>query len=42
MSKNSKKIKKDKFQSSYDYLGSYTGECYDNSYEKPIQDADDL
>jgi len=25
-----------------DFLGSYTGVCADNKYEKPVQDADDL
>ena len=37
----SKKHKK-KFTSSFDFLGSYTGNYFDNSDEKPIQDADDL
>ena len=31
-----------KMRSEEDYLGSYTGTCSDNEYEKPIQDADDL
>jgi hypothetical protein len=25
-----------------DTLGSYTGVCSDDAYEKPVQDADDL
>lgn len=29
-------------KSSEDTLGSYTGVCTDNEYEKPVQDADDL
>lgn len=41
-----KNIKKEKmitknFKSKTDPQGSYTGNC-DNSYEKPVQDADDL
>ena len=42
MSKNSKRRKTNNFKSSFDYLGSYTGECYDDEHERPIQDADDL
>lgn len=29
-------------QSGEDTLGSYTGVCTDDKYEKPVQDADDL
>ncbi len=29
-------------ESSEDTLGSYTGVCTDDKYEKPVQDADDL
>ena len=36
-------MKKNKtFKSKYDPLGSWTGECLDDKYEKPIQDVDDL
>lgn len=36
------KVKRKKFKSNYDPLGSYTGQSVDGEYEKPIQDADDL
>ncbi len=36
-----KKIIKNSFKSEFDVQGSYTG-VSDDSYEKPIQDADDL
>lgn len=29
-------------RSEEDALGSYTGVCQDDDYEKPVQDADDL
>ena len=29
-------------RSKEDYLGSYTGVCAENEYERPVQDADDL
>ena len=31
-----------KMRSEEDALGSYTGVCSENEYEKPVQDADDL
>ncbi len=34
--------KKADMRSQEDPLGSYTGNCYDNEYEMPVQDADDL
>lgn len=37
-----RKKHKKKFTSSFDYLGSYTGNYFDNRDEKPIQDVDDL
>lgn len=41
--KDSKSLKKGaKMRSEEDVLGSYTGTCLDNEYEKPVQDADDL
>ena len=31
-----------KMRSNEDSLGSYTGICTSDEYEKPVQDADDL
>ena len=31
-----------KMRSEEDALGSYTGVCSENQYERPVQDADDL
>ncbi len=31
-----------KMRSEEDWLGSYTGVCSENEYERPVQDADDL
>lgn len=31
-----------KMRSDEDALGSYTGVCSGNEYERPVQDADDL
>ena len=47
MQKTARKVTKlrtvnKKFSSNFDVLGSYTGTCLDDKYEKPIQDADDL
>ena len=36
------KTANNKFVSSFDPFGSYTGTDFDYLYEKPIQDADDL
>ncbi len=40
--KSSLKKRGAEMRSREDALGSYTGVCADNAYEKPVQDADDL
>lgn len=40
--KNGNKRKKRKMASSFDPLGSYTGNYLDGVYEEPVQDVDDL
>lgn len=35
-------MKKKKFKSEFDYLGSYTGNYSQDATELPVQDADDL
>lgn len=35
-------MKKKKFKSRFDYLGSYTGNYSEDPHELPVQDADDL
>lgn len=42
MTVNNKKTIKSKMKSSYDTQGSYTGVDFDDKYEVPVQDADDL
>ena len=41
--KKERELKKGaKMRSDEDALGSYTGICVGDEYEKPVQDADDL
>ena len=43
MNRKKKTLKKGAdMHSEEDALGSYTGVCSEDKYEKPIQDADDL
>ena len=43
MKRNKKRLTKGAdMEWDHDTLGSYTGVCSDDKYEKPIQDADDL
>ena len=43
MSRKKKALKKGaEMRSDEDALGSYTGVCSENGYEKPVQDVDDL
>lgn len=43
MKRDPKELKKGaKMRSEEDSLGSYTGVCSDDKFEKPVQDADDL
>lgn len=43
MSKEKKSLQKGAdMRSDEDSLGSYTGICSEDIYEKPVQDADDL